>query len=111
MHRFALLLLLLTILPGCGFMKGLGLGLAAVGGLGAIGGGIGLAETAKNAPIVKDPEATKNGYRVSGGILGGGIGVALVGAGLYLMAESVEKDLQRAAEHREQEASSNDSGK
>jgi hypothetical protein len=111
MRPFALLALLLTILPGCGFAKGLGIGLAAAGGLGAIGGGLGLAQTATNAPIVKDPEATKKGYRVSGGILGGGIGLALVGAGVYLLADSVEKDMKRAAEQREEKANAYGAGK
>lgn len=111
MRRFALLALLLTVLPGCGFAKGLGIGLMAAGGLSAIGGGIGFAQTASNAPIVKDPEATKKGYRVSGGMLGGGVGLALVGVGVYQLADSVEKDMKRAAEKRENDANAVDAGK
>lgn len=111
MRRFALLALLLTVLPGCGFVKGLGIGLMAVGGLGAIEGGLGLAQTATNAQVVRDHEATERGYRVQGGVLGGGIGLALVGAGVYLLADSAEKDMKRAAEQREQKANAYDGGK
>ncbi|APR85497.1 Hypothetical protein A7982_10846 [Minicystis rosea] len=99
MRRVALLALVLILLPGCGFTKAIGIGTGAVGVAGTIAGFIVLDYTAKHSMPNEDEQAakaTKNGYMASGALIGGGLTLALLGAGLYLLADTIDKDMQRA---------------
>ncbi|MFT3775590.1 MAG: hypothetical protein QM820_60350 [Minicystis sp.] len=96
MRRFALLALLLTVLPGCGFTKAIGIGVGAIGITGTIAGFVVLDQAGKHASPDPDPGATRTEYRASAGLIAGGVTLALLGAGLYLLADTIEKDLEKS---------------
>ncbi|APR76708.1 Hypothetical protein A7982_02055 [Minicystis rosea] len=98
MRRAAFLALLLVLLPGCGFTKAIGLGTGAVGAAGSIAGFIVLSVAVKHSVPDEDEPAiwdTKKEFVASGALIGGGMALALVGAGLYLLSDTIEKKLQK----------------